>query len=32
MSGGIEKYWPPAALATGWLHNSEPSAMSRAMR
>ena len=30
MSGGIERYWPPAALAIGWLHRSEPSAMSSA--
>src|SRR6478609_5099665 len=27
MSGGIDRYCPPAALAIGWLHKSEPSAM-----
>ena len=32
MSGGIERYWPPAELAIGWLHRSEPSAMSSAIR
>src|SRR6266508_6573172 len=26
ISGGIERYWPPAKFAIGWLHRSEPSA------